>query len=127
MTELLGPDGLPVNANPLLAERPREQASEATARMLDHLYPGHGFMRCQREDGAWYVVHVEKPSPNPGKSKICGGLVTTEAQSPDGTSDRQMVCSKCGVIRMNLNKPAVSKDEMPIEPGRHIWLPGGHE
>lgn len=120
MSNIFGPDGQPIHSNPLLAARPREQASEATARMLDHLYPGHGFMRCQREDGSWYVVHFESPE------KLCGGLITTEAQGGEG-SDRQMVCSKCGVIRMNLRKPTVSEDQMPLEPGRHIFLPGGHE
>ena len=124
MTDILGPDGLPIHSNPLLDQRPREQASEATARIIDHLYPGHGFMRCQKEDGSWYVVHVERPSATPGASKICGGLISTEAQSPDGVSDRQMVCSKCGVIRMNLKKPASSVEEMPAERGRHIYVPG---
>lgn len=121
MTDLLGPDGLPLNHNPLLDARPREQASEATARILDHLYPGHGFMRCQRHDNSWYVVHFESPTA------ICGGIIETKSQSPDGVGDVQMVCSKCGVIRMNLNKPAVSKDTLPIEPGRHIYVPGDSE
>lgn len=121
MTEILGPDGLPINRNPLLDERPREQASEAMAMMLDHLYPGHGFMRCQKDSGEWYVVHFEGPE------KLCGGRVITRAQSPDGTSDPQMVCSKCGVIRMNLKKPPVAEEQMPIEPGRHIYVPGNNK
>ena len=115
MTEILGPDGSPIHSNPLLADRPREQASEATARIIDHLYPGHGFMRCQDDKGSWYVVHFESPTA------ICGGLIDTVSQ-PDG-SDRQMKCSKCGVIRMNLEKPSKQEDQLPLEAGRHIYVP----
>lgn len=98
----------------LLAQRPREQATEAVARAIDHLYPGHGFMSVQRDDGSWQTIHFESAT------KLCGGTIEVKREPPESPPD--MFCSKCGRITMNLTKPPDmgSAEEL----GRRIVVPG---
>lgn len=110
MSSLLGPDGQEINK-----DRPREFANEAFAEMMAHLFPDHGFMVCEKEDGTKHVIHFEHADG------LCGGIMDVKREA-DG-SDPSMNCSKCGRIRSQMPKPHTIKLEEEV--GRHIYVPPG--